>query len=165
MARKYPKAAGVPFLAQIRSGYGISPLAHARHTDEPRPHVHVVLKAVSEQGRWLNIKKATLQEWRVKFAAHLREQGVAANATPRRFRNQRVRATPHALLVPVGARAAGCGAATAGAGAGPSPLTNITQGADFDRIVRLLSKIIAISVYNSPQSLLFTWSGANVGRV
>ncbi|MBK9252848.1 MAG: relaxase/mobilization nuclease domain-containing protein [Proteobacteria bacterium] len=70
----------------------------ALHTDEPHPHVHVVLKAVSEQGRRLNIKKATLQEWRAKFAAHLREQGVAANATPRRFRDQPVRATPHALL-------------------------------------------------------------------
>lgn len=70
----------------------------ALHTDEPHPHVHVVLKAVSEQGRRLNIKKATLQEWRAKFAAHLREQGVAANATPRRFREQPVRATPHALL-------------------------------------------------------------------
>jgi Relaxase/Mobilisation nuclease domain len=56
----------------------------ALHTDEPHPHVHVVLKAVGEQGRRLNIKKATLQEWRAKFAAHLRQQGVAANATPRR---------------------------------------------------------------------------------
>jgi hypothetical protein len=68
------------------------------HTDEPHPHVHVVLKAVSEQGRRLNIKKATLQEWRAKFAAHLREQGVAANATPRWFRDQPARATPHNLL-------------------------------------------------------------------
>lgn len=65
---------------------------------EPHPHVHVVLKAVNEQGRRLNIKKATVQEWRAKFAAHLREQGVAANATPRRFRDQPVQATPHALL-------------------------------------------------------------------
>jgi Relaxase/Mobilisation nuclease domain len=70
----------------------------ALHTDEPHPHVHVVLKAVSEQGRRLNIKKATLQEWRAKFAAHLREQGVAANATPRRFRNQHLRSIPHAVL-------------------------------------------------------------------
>jgi type IV secretory pathway VirD2 relaxase len=70
----------------------------ALHTDEPHPHVHVVLKAVNEEGRRLNIKKATLQEWRAKFAANLREQGVAANATPRKFRNQPVRATPHALL-------------------------------------------------------------------
>jgi hypothetical protein len=70
----------------------------ALHTDEPHPHVHVVLKAVSEQRERLNIRKATLQEWRAKFAAHLRELGVPANATPRRFRNQSVRATPQALL-------------------------------------------------------------------
>jgi transposase-like protein len=73
-------------------------LPAATYTDEPHPHVHVVLKAVNEQGWRLNIKKATLQEWRAKFAAHLLEQGVAANATPRRFRDQPVRATPHALL-------------------------------------------------------------------
>ncbi len=66
----------------------------ALHTDEPHPHVHVVLKAVSEQGRRLNIKKATLQEWHAKSAAHLREQDVAANATPRWFRDQTVQARP-----------------------------------------------------------------------
>jgi len=64
----------------------------ALHTDEPHPHVHVILKATSEQGKRLNIKKAHLKEWRVKFAAHLRELGVAANATPKLFRGQQVRA-------------------------------------------------------------------------
>jgi len=63
----------------------------ALHTDEPHPHVHVILKATSEQGKRLNIKKAHLKEWRVKFAAHLRELGVAANATPRMFRGQEER--------------------------------------------------------------------------
>jgi hypothetical protein len=58
----------------------------ALHMDDPHPHVHVVLKAVSEQGTRLNIKKAQLKEWRSKFAAHLRGLGVAANATPRQFR-------------------------------------------------------------------------------
>jgi hypothetical protein len=53
------------------------------HTDEPHPHVHMVVKAVSEQGVRLNIRKATLREWRREFARHLREQGVAANATER----------------------------------------------------------------------------------
>jgi hypothetical protein len=55
----------------------------ALHTDEPHPHVHAVIKAVSEQGRRLNVKKATLREWRAEFARHLRDVGVAANATPR----------------------------------------------------------------------------------
>jgi hypothetical protein len=56
------------------------------HTDEPHPHVHMVVKAVSEQGVRLNIRKATLREWRKEFARHLREQGVAANATDRAVR-------------------------------------------------------------------------------
>jgi hypothetical protein len=56
------------------------------HTDQPQPHVHLVVKAVSEQGTRLNIRKATLREWRRDFAAHLREQGVEANATERAVR-------------------------------------------------------------------------------
>src|SRR5579864_6189190 len=56
------------------------------HTDEPHPHVHVVVKAVSEQGVRLNIRKATLREWRREFARHLRALGVPANATERAVR-------------------------------------------------------------------------------
>src|SRR6185437_5003159 len=62
--------------------------AFVLHTDEPHPHVHVVLKAVSEQGVRLHIKKATLREWRRQFARHLREQGIPANATERAVRGQ-----------------------------------------------------------------------------
>jgi hypothetical protein len=58
------------------------------HTDEPHPHVHMVVKAVSEQGVRLNIRKATLREWRREFAHHLRDQGVAANATERVVRGE-----------------------------------------------------------------------------
>ncbi len=58
------------------------------HTDEPHPHVHLVVKAVSEQGERLNIRKATLREWRREFARHLREQGIAANATERAARGE-----------------------------------------------------------------------------
>jgi hypothetical protein len=32
-------------------------------TDDARPHVHVVLKARSEEGKRLNIRKATLRSW------------------------------------------------------------------------------------------------------
>lgn len=60
----------------------------ALHTDTPRPHVHVVIKAVSEQGQRLHIRKATLREWRSGFAHHLRALGVAANATPRYVRGE-----------------------------------------------------------------------------
>jgi hypothetical protein len=56
------------------------------HTDEPQPHVHMVVKAVSEQGTRLNIRKATLRQWRADFAWHLRAQGVPANATDRAVR-------------------------------------------------------------------------------
>jgi Relaxase/Mobilisation nuclease domain len=56
------------------------------HTDEPHPHVHMVVKAVSEQGVRLNIRKATLREWRREFARHLRAQGISANATDRAVR-------------------------------------------------------------------------------
>jgi hypothetical protein len=58
------------------------------HTDEPHPHVHMVVKAVSEQGVRLNARKETLREWRREFARHLRKQGIAANATDRLVRGE-----------------------------------------------------------------------------
>lgn len=58
------------------------------HTDEPHPHIHLVVKAVSEQGDRLNIRKATLREWRREFARHLCNQGIAANATERAVRGE-----------------------------------------------------------------------------
>jgi hypothetical protein len=62
--------------------------ALALHTDEPHPHVHLVLKAVSEHGVRLNIKKATLRHWRSEFARNLRLLGVEANATERAVRGE-----------------------------------------------------------------------------
>lgn len=58
------------------------------HTDEPHPHVHMVVKSVSEDGVRLNIRKATLRDWRREFARRLREQGVEANATERAVRGK-----------------------------------------------------------------------------
>ena len=58
------------------------------HTDQQHPHVHLVVKAVGEDGGRLNIRKATLRGWRGAFAAQLRAQGVAANATERAVRGQ-----------------------------------------------------------------------------
>ena len=52
------------------------------HTDQGHPHVHLVVKAQSEDGQRLYIRKATLRQWREDFAGDLRELGVAANATP-----------------------------------------------------------------------------------
>jgi hypothetical protein len=62
--------------------------ALALHTDEPHPHVHVVIKAMSEQGERLNIRKAMLHRWRLDFARHLRALGVPANATHRYIRGE-----------------------------------------------------------------------------
>src|SRR5438876_2736242 len=63
--------------------------ALALHTDQGHPHVHVVVKAESEQGVRLNIRKATLREWRRDFAQYLRELGIEANATERAVRGKR----------------------------------------------------------------------------
>jgi len=62
--------------------------ALALHTDDDHPHVHLVLKAVSEQGVRLNIRNATRRHWRAQFARHLRALGVPANATERAVRGQ-----------------------------------------------------------------------------
>jgi hypothetical protein len=66
--------------------------AFVLHTDEAHPHVHLVLKAVNEQGERLNIKKATLRRWRSEFARNLRLLGIEANATERAVRGQCVKA-------------------------------------------------------------------------
>jgi hypothetical protein len=58
------------------------------HTDEPHPHVHMVVKAMGDDGKRMNIRHATLREWRREFAQHLRQQGVAANATERVVRGE-----------------------------------------------------------------------------
>jgi hypothetical protein len=71
--------------------------AMALHTDTESPHVHVVIKAVSEQGQRLHIRKATLREWRSGFAHHLRELGVAANATPRHVRGETTPRNPDGI--------------------------------------------------------------------
>ena len=58
------------------------------HTDQGHPHVHLVVKAQSEEGTRLYIRKATLREWREDFAGYLRELSVAANATPAALRGK-----------------------------------------------------------------------------
>ncbi|MDP9604636.1 UNVERIFIED_ORG: hypothetical protein J2W38_004434 [Variovorax paradoxus] len=60
------------------------------HTDQPHPHVHLVVKCEHEfePGKRLYIRKEMLRQWREQFAALMREQGVAANATPRQVRGQ-----------------------------------------------------------------------------
>ena len=58
------------------------------HTHQQHPHVHLVVKAENELGRRLHIEKPLLREWREAFAQLMREQGIAANATPRAIRGE-----------------------------------------------------------------------------
>ena len=68
--------------------WGQQRYAFVLHIDEAHPHVHLVLKAVSEQGVRLNIKKAMLRHWRSEVARNLRLLGVEANATERAVRGE-----------------------------------------------------------------------------
>jgi hypothetical protein len=58
------------------------------HTDQKHPHVHMIVKAESNDGPRLHIDKAMLRAWREDFAERMREQGVAANATPSVYRGR-----------------------------------------------------------------------------
>lgn len=60
--------------------------ALALHADQGHPHVHMVVKAVSEQGARLYVRPHILREWRRDFAQYLRDVGVEANATERAVR-------------------------------------------------------------------------------
>jgi hypothetical protein len=71
--------------------------AFVLHTDRTHPYVHAVVKAMSERGVRLHIKKPTLRRWRLAFARHLREQNIAANATERAVRGQTRESKPKAI--------------------------------------------------------------------
>jgi len=53
----------------------------AMHTHQANPHVHLLVRAESDLGVRLNPRKADLHEWRMEFAAELREHGIAAAAS------------------------------------------------------------------------------------
>lgn len=71
--------------------------AMALHTHQQHPHVHLVVKAEGIDGRRLHIDKAMLREWRQDFAQMMRNQGIAANATPRLVRGQTTQAARDAI--------------------------------------------------------------------
>ena len=60
----------------------------AEHHNTDHPHLHVVVKAVGEDGQRLNPKKADLRRWRETFAANLRAHGIKAEATSRQIRGK-----------------------------------------------------------------------------
>jgi hypothetical protein len=61
---------------------------HEKTQSGKNPHVHLVVKAVSETGERLYIRKDTLRNWREQFAQALRLQGIEANATPAAIRGK-----------------------------------------------------------------------------
>jgi hypothetical protein len=77
--------------------------AFVLHIDRSHPYVHVVVKAMSERGVRLHIRKPTLRRWRLAFACHLREQNIAANATERAVRGQLRAVSPRRSTTPSGA--------------------------------------------------------------
>ena len=82
----------------LREQFGIAHrYAFVLHTDRTHPYVHVVVKAMSERGVRLHIKKLTLRRWRLAFACHLRGQNIAANATERALRGQIRESKPKAI--------------------------------------------------------------------
>lgn len=58
----------------------------ASHDDEPHAHVHLVVKAMGQDGTKLNPRKPDLQRWRELFAEKLQDHGIEANATKRQVR-------------------------------------------------------------------------------
>lgn len=62
--------------------------AMALHTHQEHPHVHIMVKAEGLDASRLHIDKAMLREWRQEFARMMRDQGIAANATPRAVRGR-----------------------------------------------------------------------------
>jgi len=53
----------------------------ALHTHQANPHVHLLVRAESDLGVRLNPRKADLHQWRLEFAAELRQRGIAAAAS------------------------------------------------------------------------------------
>lgn len=71
--------------------------AFVLRTDKPHPHVQAVVKAMSEHGIRLHIRKPVLRRWRVEFARHLSELGIPANATQRALRGEIRQSKPPAI--------------------------------------------------------------------
>jgi hypothetical protein len=86
MVRKTQLAAARTF---ARERFGLKyRYAMALHTHQEHPHVHIVVKAEGLDASRLHTDKAMLREWRQDFARMMRDQGIAANATPRVVRGR-----------------------------------------------------------------------------
>ena len=58
----------------------------ALHTDEPHPHVHLLLKATNDKGSGCTFERPPCGNGELGSHIHLRALGVPANATPRQIR-------------------------------------------------------------------------------
>lgn len=67
------------------------------HEDTDHPHAHLTIRTRNDLGQRLDPRKEDLQRWRERFAAHLRQAGVHAVATPRRARGVVQKATRQAV--------------------------------------------------------------------
>lgn len=65
--------------------------------DTKQPHCHITVKCLGFDGTRLNPRKADLQQWREAFAEKMRDQGVEAEATPRRSRGVVKKAEPNVI--------------------------------------------------------------------
>lgn len=79
------------FAGERLSDHEYMMVLHTKDTDPKQPapehpHVHIALKAENRDGQRIYIRKPLLRIWRESFAAHLRDLGVAANATHRSAR-------------------------------------------------------------------------------
>jgi len=54
----------------------------AFHDDRNHYHAHIAVSLQGADGKWLNPRKADLQDWRQNFAEALEHRGIAAEATP-----------------------------------------------------------------------------------
>jgi len=68
-----------------------------QHADRSHFHSHVAVRAVQVNGYRVEAAPQEVQAWRETFAHSLRQQGVMADATPRREKVQRILAQRHEL--------------------------------------------------------------------
>ena len=75
-----------------KNGYSYVFGMHENNLDNPdepdHPHIHVIVKAINEKGRRLNVRKRDLQYLRERFAVIAKKYGIELNATTRASRAQ-----------------------------------------------------------------------------
>ena len=68
------------------------------HEDSDHPHVHLCIHMWGKHQKKLHIKQGDPQKWREGFALALEEQGISAEATPRKVRGIMLKTISQAML-------------------------------------------------------------------